>query len=105
MGYIGVHFDDKTDALIRNDADKMKMNLSDYVRYKLTTSTTSSTDQIILSFINEMQRQKVEIVEMRKELRFSIGAIIEILKLYGVTSSEMKQAGLEFFEKSGGDDK
>ena len=93
MGYIGVRFDDKTDALIRNDADKMKMNLSDYVH------------QIILSFINEMQRQKVEIVEMRKELRFSIGAIIEILKPYGVTSSEMKQAGLEFFKKSGGDDK
>ena len=82
MGYIGVRFDDKTDALIRNDADKMKMNLSDYVRYKLTPSTTSSTDQIILSFINEMQRQKVEIVEMRKELRLSVGAMIEVLKAH-----------------------
>ena len=101
MGYIGVRFDDKTDALIRNDADKMKMNLSDYVRYKLTTSTTSSTDQIILSFINEMQRQKVEIVEMRKELRLSVGAMIEVLKAHGVTIEEMKQAGLEFYKKSG----
>lgn len=101
MGYIGVRFDDKTDSLIRKEATNLNMNLSDYVRCKLAPTKPSSTDQMIRSFINEMQRQKVEIVEMRKELRLSIGAIIEILKPYGVTTEEMKKAGLEFFKKSG----
>ena len=102
MGYIGVRFDDKTDSLIRKNAANLNMNLSDYVRYKLDPTKSSSTNQIIRSFINEMQRQKVEIVEMRKELRLSIGAIIEILKPYGVTTEEMKKAGIDFFKKPSG---
>ena len=40
---------------------------------------------------------------MRKELRLSVGAMIEVLKAHGVTVEEMRQAGLEFFKKSGGD--
>ena len=101
MGYIGVRFDDKTDSLIRKNAATLNMNLSDYVRYKLDPTKPSSSDQMIRSFINEMQRQKVEIVEMRKELRLSIGAIIETLKPYGVTTEEMKRAGFDFFKKPG----
>lgn len=101
MGYIGVRFDDKTDALIRNDAMKMDMKLSDYVRYKLDPTKHSSSDQIILSFIQELRQQKVELVEMRKELRIAIGAIIETLKPFNVTTNEMKKSGIEFFKKDG----
>ena len=98
MGYIGVRFDEKTDSLIRNDAQKMNMNLSDYVRYKLDPTKTSSTNQIILSFINEMKHQKVEVVQMRKELRIAIGAIIETLKPFNVTIDEMKKSGIDFYK-------
>ncbi len=101
MGYIGIRVDDKSDALIRNNATKMGMNLSDYLRYKLNVSGKSSTDQIILSFIQELRQQKVELVEMRKELRIAIGAMIETLKPFNVTTNEMKKSGIEFFKKDG----
>ena len=100
MGYIGVRFDDISEALIKDEAAKMKMNVSDYIRYKLNLKN-SSTDNVILSFINEMKHQKVEVVQMRKELRLSVGAIIEVLKAHGVTIGEMRQSGIEFFKKSG----
>ena len=38
-------------------------------------------------------------MEMRKKLRLSVGAMIEVLRAYGVTIEEMKQASLEFFKK------
>ena len=100
MGKIDVRFDEKTEALIKDEAAKMKMNVSDFIRYKLNLKD-SSVDQIILSFMREFQQQRVEILEMRKELRLSVGAMIEVLKAHGVTIEEMKQAGLEFFKKSG----
>ena len=102
MGLVAVRFDEKTEALIKEEAAKMKMNVSDFIRYKLNLKD-SSVDQIILSFIREFQQQKVEIIQMRKELRLSVGAMIEVLKAHGVTVEEMRQAGLEFFKKSGGD--
>ena len=95
MGKIDVRFDEKTEAIIKDEAGKMKMNVSDFIRYKLNLKD-SSVDQIILSFVREFQQQRVEILEMRKE-----GAMIEVLKAHGVTIDEMKQAGLEFYKKSG----
>ena len=103
MGKIDVRFDEKTEAIIKDEAAKMKMNVSDFIRYKLNLKD-SSVDQIILSFVREFQQQRIEILEMRKELRLSVGAMIEVLKAHGVTIEEMKQA-VEFFKKSGGDDK
>ena len=54
MGKIDVRFDEKTEAIIKEEAAKMKMNVSDFIRYKLNLKD-SSVDQIILSFVREFQ--------------------------------------------------
>ena len=64
MGLVAVRFDEKTEALIKEEAGKMKMNVSDFIRYKLNLKDSSVE---ILSFVREFQQQRVEILEMRKE--------------------------------------
>ena len=54
MGLVAVRFDEKTETLIKDEAAKMKMNVSDFIRYKLNLKD-SSVDQIILSFVREFQ--------------------------------------------------
>ena len=98
MGKIDVRFDDKSELLIKNEAARLHMNISDYIRYKVDPTKSTSSEQIIQSFINEMKCQKVELVEMRKELRIAIGAMIETLKPFNVTVEEMKQSGIDFYK-------
>ena len=64
MGLVAVRFDEKTEAMIKEEAGKMKMNVSDFIRYKLNLKDSSVE---ILSFVREFQQQRVEILEMRKE--------------------------------------
>ena len=41
MGKIDVRFDEKTEAIIKDEAAKMKMNVSDFIRYKLNLKDSS----------------------------------------------------------------
>ena len=98
MGLIAIRLDDKTEDLIKHTAIAMDMNLSDYVRYKLNSSERTSTEKILLSLIHDFHQQKVELVQMRKELHIAIGAMIETLKPFKVTVEEMKQSGIDFYK-------
>ena len=51
----------------------------EYIRQRLFNSTKSESEQIFSDYINELKSQKAELIQLRKEFRLIVGALLQAL--------------------------
>mgnify|MGYP002859826366 CR=1 FL=1 len=99
MSKINIRLDDKLEAILRHDANVLHMSLSEYIRQRLFNSTKSESEQIFSDYINELKSQKAELIQLRKEFRLIVGALLQALDECNMSPQKVKQLAAEFFQK------
>lgn len=99
MSKINIRLDDKLEAILRHDANVLHLSLSEYIRQRLFNSTKSKSELIFSDYINELKSQKAELIQLRKEFRLIVGALLQDLDECNMSPQKVKQLAAEFFQK------